>query len=122
ILDGFPLRPAPAWSGVLLLLAAAVIPGLLAFRLAAIYVGAGSLLLLALLLVGVQLAFDGGWIVSLVYPALGLVLAGGGSIAVDALMTRREVQTLSAALERLARRITPGQVISDYRIEKPVGR
>ena len=122
VLDGFPLRPAAGWFDVLLLLAVTAIPGLLAFRLSAIYVVFGSLVLLALLLVAVQLAFDGGWILSLVYPALGLVLGAGGSGAVDALMTRRENRTLSASLERLERRVTPGQVISDYRIDKPVGR
>jgi CHASE2 domain-containing sensor protein/predicted Ser/Thr protein kinase len=122
ILDGFPLRPAPGWFDVLLILVVAALPGLLAVRLPALYVLGASLAALALLLVGVQLAFDSGWIVSLVSPTLGLFLAGAGSAGVDSLMTTRELRSLSESIDRLVKRIGPGEVIGDYRVEELVGR
>jgi serine/threonine-protein kinase len=122
ILDGFPLHAAPGWANVLLVLVATAIPALLALRLTALYVIGGSLAVLVILLVGVQLAFDAGMIVSLVYPVLGLVLSAAGAATVDSLETARELRSLSEAVSRLARRIGPGQVIGNYRIEKLVGQ
>jgi serine/threonine protein kinase len=107
---------------VLLVLALAALPGVLALRLPALYVLLGSLAALALLLVGVQVAFQSGRIVSLLYPALGLVLAGAGSAAVDSLMTTRELHTLSASIDRLVKRIGPGEMIGDYRVQELAGR
>jgi CHASE2 domain-containing sensor protein/predicted Ser/Thr protein kinase len=122
ILAGFPLQPAPGWVDVLLILALAAVPGLLALRLPALYVLAGSFVALILLLVGVQVAFNSGRIVSLLYPVLGLVLSGAGSATVDALMATRELRSLSESIDRLVKRIGPGDVIGDYRVEELVGR
>ena len=122
IIDGFPLRPVPGWIDIVLVLVVTVVPALLALRLPALYVIGGTLVALVLWFVAVQLTFDGGRIVSLVYPALGLVLAGAGAAGVDALMTTRELRTLSESVDRLAKTITRGQVIGDYRIEEQVGR
>jgi serine/threonine-protein kinase len=121
ILDGFPLRAWPGWANVLLVLAITALPAVLALRLSALYVIGASLAALGLLLVAVQLAFDAGMIVSLVYPVAGLALAAVGSAAVDALMTKRELRSLSESVSQLAKRIVPGQVIGDYRVDKLAG-
>jgi CHASE2 domain-containing sensor protein len=47
ILGGFPLRQAPGWFDVLLVLALSALPGVLALRLPALYVLGGSLAALA---------------------------------------------------------------------------
>jgi hypothetical protein len=122
VIAGIPLRPVPGWIDVMLILVGSVVPAVLALRLPALYVLGGTLAVLGVWFVAAQLAFDAGWIVSLVYPALGLVLAGAGAAGVDALMTTRELRTLSESVERLAKTVTPGQVIGDYRIDEEVGR
>ncbi len=122
ILAGFPLRSVPGWIDIVLVLLATAVPIVLALRLPALYVLGGSVVALALWFVAAQLTFDGGRIVSLVYPALGLVLAGAGGAGVDALMTTRQLRTLSESVEHLAKTITPGQIIGDYRVEEQVGR
>jgi CHASE2 domain-containing sensor protein len=122
IVGGFPLSSAAGWIDIVLVIVATAVPVALALRLPALYVLGGTLVALAVWLVAAQLAFDGGRIVSLVYPALGLVLAGAGGAGVDALMTTRQLRTLSESVDRLAKTITPGQVIGDYRVEEQVGR
>ena len=122
ILAGFPLHSVSGWIDIVLVLGATAVPVVLALRLPALYVLGGTLVALVVWFIAAQLAFDAGRIVSLVYPALGLVLAGIGAAGVDALMTTRELRTLSESVEQLAKTITPGQVIGDYRIEEQVGR
>jgi predicted Ser/Thr protein kinase len=122
ILNRFPLRTTPGWVNVLIILVMAAVPTLLALRLSALYVLGASLVALVLLLVGAQLAFNAGRIVSGLSAAVGLLLSGAGSAAVDSLMTKRELRSLSASIDRLVKRIAPGEIIGDYRVEELVGR
>ncbi|HKP88435.1 MAG TPA: CHASE2 domain-containing protein [Thermoleophilaceae bacterium] len=114
-LDGVPLRSAGDGTNVILLLAMAALPPLLTRRLPALYMLAASVGVLLLLLVGVQLAFDSGRIVSVLYPALALVLAVLGSVAVDALVERRRRQALEKAMGPYLKPRDPPAFFISYR-------
>jgi len=101
ILDGFPLRSAPGWLNVLLIVVLAIVAPLLALRLPSLFVLGAALVLAVLFLIGVQLAFNSGSILSVVDPLFGLVLGTGGAIAADALVERRQRKRLEEALGRL---------------------
>jgi adenylate cyclase len=74
-LEGFPLRDASWWIDALILVLLGAITPLLALRARILVaVGAGVLAIVALL-VGAQLAFDGGTVLKVVYP-LAAALAG----------------------------------------------
>jgi adenylate cyclase len=81
-LRGFPLRSAPAWLDVLLIVLLGMLPAVASLRLRATWtpvvaVGAGGLFAVA-----GQLEFNYGRVVILVYPLLALVLSAVGSIVV----------------------------------------
>jgi adenylate cyclase len=72
---GFPLRSAPGWLNVLLIAALGLVAPLVALRLG-IFVAIGvGVVAVAALLAGAQIAFNGGTIISVVYPALAGILA-----------------------------------------------
>ena len=93
-LDGFPLAPVPPAVDVALLLALVALPVLLALRLPSLVVMAGSVVLLALFLLGAQLAFDAGHIVAVVGPVLALSISCAGIVAADAYVERRQRRAL----------------------------
>jgi len=69
---GLPLRDAPRWAAVLLILALAIAPAALAlYSRTAVGVGLASAIGVVAL-AGTQLAFDGGWILPVVAPLLAL--------------------------------------------------
>jgi hypothetical protein len=74
-----------------------------------------SLGVLALLLVGTQLAFDSGWIVPVLAPTLALALSAVGSTAADAFFERRRRSALQAALGRLMPPPSPRAFFISYR-------
>jgi adenylate cyclase len=81
-LHGFPLRSvARGWNVVLIILLALVVPfvGMRGSPLLAVGTG---LLFAAVLVVGVQFAFNHGWIVAFVYPLGALVVSTFGSLGV----------------------------------------
>ena len=109
LLRGVPLRDAPAWVDVLLivLLGAAVPLGSLRLR------GWRSLLdalaLAVVFTIAVQIAFDGGAIVAFVYPLLALALGTLGTLAVlymDEAMERQRVRDVFS-------RFVPSEVVDD---------
>jgi CHASE2 domain-containing sensor protein len=122
ILGGFPLRPASDVVDLLLILALAALPAIVGFRLPALYILLASALALALVLVGVQLAFDGGRIVTLTYPLLALFVATGGAAAVDFFIETRARRSLEESIDRLVAQVKPGDMIGDYHIESMVAR
>jgi adenylate cyclase len=92
VLNGFPLSSVPVWVDVLLVVVLGV-----AVPLASVWVRPLISIGIAVALgvgfaIGVQLAFNSGWVVSFVYPLLALVLAAVGSIA---------VQLVTEAFERI---------------------
>lgn len=105
ILDGYPLRDAPAWAAVLLVLGAALLVPLAAVRgrperalLVAILCAAGAVV--ALLAVGGQLAFGAGLILPLAAPLLALALGTVGAVALTYGVEVRRRRRLRTTFER----------------------
>ena len=99
VLHGIPLRDAPAWVGILLVVVAGLAVPLAALRLRPIAViGVAAALALALAL-GAQAAFAGGHVVPVAGPALALALSTFGALAVGgfyAALERERTRTLFA--------------------------
>jgi CHASE2 domain-containing sensor protein len=71
---GFPLRNAPSWSAILVIVALAIVPAAMANRsrtTKALALAAVA----AVFLLGTQLAFGAGWILPIIVPLLALVLS-----------------------------------------------
>lgn len=94
VLDGFRLRSAPGWLDALIIVLSGSVPALLALRSTILPTVGLSLLMFGGVVAGAQLAFNGGTIVTVTYPALGLVLSTVGAAAVTSLTERREHQRL----------------------------
>jgi adenylate cyclase len=104
VLNGYPLREAPAFVAVLLVLAAGLFAPLATLagspsRALAQGLGAGLLGALALL-GGAQLAFDAGAIVPLTTPLLALALGTLGAVALTYVFELRARRRLRATFER----------------------
>ena len=92
VLRGFPLSTVPGWVNVVLIVLFGVAVPLAALRVRPI-VSIGIAVLIGLVFAVVaQLLFNGGTIVSFVYPLLALVLSSIGSLA---------VQLVTEAFERI---------------------
>jgi adenylate cyclase len=83
VLDDFPLRGAPGWLDGLLIAALGLAGALGTARLRPLRGAAFGLAAAALFLVGAQLAFGAGLIVSVLYPLAALVLGVVGALAVS---------------------------------------
>jgi adenylate cyclase len=82
VLRGFPLSAVPGWVNVVLIVLFGVVVPLAALRVRPI-VSIGIAVAIGIIFAIVaQLLFDGGTIVSFVYPLLALILSGIGSLAV----------------------------------------
>lgn len=75
LLAGFSLRDAPAWASVLIILALAIVPAVLATYLRTTVAVGLSLAAGAIFLVAAQLAFGRGWILPVVAPLLALLVS-----------------------------------------------
>jgi adenylate cyclase len=75
ILDGYPLRSAPGWVDLLVIVALGVFGPLIAIRLRMLFAVPLMLAALAALAVGAQITFEAGVIVSVVYAAVAGILA-----------------------------------------------
>jgi CHASE2 domain-containing sensor protein/predicted Ser/Thr protein kinase len=133
-LDGFPLRDAPPWVDIAVIVALAALAPLAASRLRqrwAIALGVTSLLGLA---VGAQLAFDAGSVVSVTYPAAAGVIGLGGCTAVGwfdehverdrlrRLFADFEPEIVEAVLASDRAHLARDEIIAGFRIERLVGR
>jgi len=109
ILQGFPLRSAPGWVNIaLIVLLAAAVPAA-SFRLGPVPSLGLAVGLAGLLAVGTQVAFDSGKVTSFVYPMGTLVLSTGGALS---------VQLVTEAFERartrdLFARFVPENVVDE---------
>ncbi len=81
-LDGFPLQSSPLGVDLYLIAALGVVIPLGSLRLRPLVALAGALALAAAYLVAVQIAFDGGVILPVVYPLLALSVGTIGTLAV----------------------------------------
>ena len=95
---------------------------LIALRRAALWVLIATAAAVAVLLVGVQIAFDNGWIVTLTSPLLGLLVSAAGSSAVDFFIEGRARRSLEESINQLVKQVKEGDVIASYRIEQMVAR
>jgi adenylate cyclase len=116
VLAGFPLSDAPGWLEPL----AAIVAGLLA-PLATLRGRAGREIVRALaaaalglvaLLVGVQLAFDGGAIIKLVVPLIALVLGTAGAVALAYTIEIRARRRVRATFERFVPKEVVGELLA----------
>jgi adenylate cyclase len=82
VLRGFPLSVAPGWINVVLIVLLGVAVPLAALRVRPIVSIAIAVAIGIVFAIVVQLLFNGGTIVSFVYPLLALILSGIGSLAV----------------------------------------
>jgi adenylate cyclase len=82
ILKGFPLKSAPGWINVVLIVLFAIVVPLASLRLNTFATLGLTLGLAALFAIGTQLAFDAGRVNSFVYPLVALILSGAGALAV----------------------------------------
>lgn len=110
VLAGLPLKSAGVVVDVALILALIAIPAVIGARKPGLFTLVGSVGLLIIFVGGVQLAFNTGWIVTLVYPIAGLVTTAAGMIGVDAYMERRQ----RAALEQVLGDLLPPQKPSAF--------
>jgi adenylate cyclase len=92
VLRNFPLSSVPGWLNVALIVLFGVAVPLAALRMRPVIVIAIAVGIGLIFAVVAQLVFNAGWIVSVVYPLVALVLSAVGSLA---------VQLVTEAFERI---------------------
>jgi CHASE2 domain-containing sensor protein len=115
VLAGLPLRSAGVAVNLALMLALIAIPVAIGARRSGLFTLAGSGVLLAAFVLLAQLAFNAGWIVAVVYPIVGLVVATAGTIGVDAYVQRRQLADLQEILGDLLPPQKPPAFFISYR-------
>jgi CHASE2 domain-containing sensor protein len=98
ILNGFPLRPVADPYTVLLILAFAGIPPLLATRFSGLFIIVASFAIIAIYLLIAQIAFNSGRIVDIPCPIVALGLACVGTVAAESFLEHRERRALEQAI------------------------
>lgn len=116
VLDGLPLRSAPALVTYVLVLLMALVGPLSSLRLSGVLVAAmaaGALVAF----VGISvLAFNAGTVLPMVYPVLALVLSTVGAIVVELRIERQERETLQDTLGDLP--VQASEFFISYRREQ----
>ncbi len=115
VLAGLPLKSVGAPVDVALILALIGIPVAVGARKSGLFTLASSAVLLAVFIAIAQLAFNAGWIVTVVYPIVGLVVATAGMIGVDAYVGRRQLADLQQVLGDLLPPQKPPAFFISYR-------
>ena len=109
ILDGLPLRLAPGWLDLTLILVLGLLPALTGIRLSL----RGTLVLAiaaaAAFLVATQLAFNAGLVISFVYPFGALLVSSVGSIGAHYLLAAFERERVRDVFARFV----PAAVVDD---------
>jgi adenylate cyclase len=107
--NGFPLRSVPGWINVLLIVLFGLLGPVVQLWLRPLVAFAATALLGLLFVVLAQIAFGGGWIVSVVYPLAALILSAVGALAVTTLITAYERQQVRDTFARFV----PEDVVND---------
>jgi adenylate cyclase len=107
--NGFPLQSAPGWLNVALIVLFGLIGPAAQLRLRPLLAFGCAVVLGIAFVVAAQLAFDGGWIVSVVYPLTALAMSAVGALAVTALITAYERQRVRDTFARFV----PETVVDD---------
>jgi adenylate cyclase len=121
VLDGVPLRSAPGWVNIaLILLLAAVGPiaGFFMRPVMALFVSVGAAAIFA---AAVQLAFNTGWIVAFVCPLVALAVGAVGTLAVHYLLAAFERQRVRFTFSRFVPEDVVDQVLSEGEGELQLG-
>src|SRR4051794_3431757 len=98
--EGIPLRSVPGWVDVLLIIGMALLAPLAGIRLGALLVTPIGAIGIAVYLVGAQLAFGGGDIITLTYPVIACALATAGVVGIHYFTETRERRRTRTAFAR----------------------
>jgi adenylate cyclase len=109
VLSGVPLRDAPGWLNVLILLALCATATLLALRRSALLVAVGAATLIGLYLVTAQLAFRSGTVIDVAAPVLSTALIGLAGLAINFWFVVRDRTRLRAEFARFL----PAPIVDD---------
>jgi adenylate cyclase len=112
-LDGFPLRDGAWWIDVLLVIVLAVAAPFAALRLRMAWAVATGLVGIAALLVGAQLAFEAGTILTVVYPLLAGIAAVAATAAIHGVTVAFERASTRDAFARFVPESVVDQVLQD---------
>ena len=112
LLKGIPLRYAPGWLNVLLVVLLGIAVPLASMRLRQLRSLLVAVGLAALFTLAVQLAFDDGRIISFVYPLLALALATLGTLAVLYMSETLERERVRAVFSRFVNENVVEQVLA----------
>jgi adenylate cyclase len=107
--NDFPLQSVPGWLNVGLIILFGMIAPAAQLRLRPLPAFGCAVVLGIAFVVAAQLAFDGGWIVSLLYPLTALAISAVGALAVTALITAYERQRVRDTFARFV----PAAVVDD---------
>jgi adenylate cyclase len=107
--NGFPLKSVPGWINVLLIVLFGLLGPVVQLGLRPLIAFAATVLVGLLFVVLAQIAFEEGWIVSVVYPVAALVLSAVGALAVTTLITAYERQQVRDTFARFV----PEDVVND---------
>lgn len=108
---GFPLRSAPGWLGVLLVVLMGLVAPVLGMRMSALRTLPVVCLVAAAFAVAAYLAFLHGTVVLVVAPLLALILTSISSLAVDYFTETRERRRLRATFSRFVPEAVVDQVV-----------
>jgi adenylate cyclase len=108
-LDGFPLRSAPGWIGVLLVIGLGLVAPAVALRLGILKVIAIAVVVGAAFVVAAQLAFDNGTILPVVSPLVALILGTLGAVGVVGFFAAIDRERTRAQFARFV----PERVVDD---------
>jgi len=112
ILRGFPLKNAPGWLDVVLIVALGMVIPLANLRLRSWRVGALAVLVGGGYAVATQLAFDGGLILTFAYPLLAILLATVGTLGADYLFTAFEHERVRDGFSRFVHEAVIEEVLA----------
>ncbi len=121
VLDGIPLRSAPGWLNVFLILLLAAIGPLAGYFLRPVMAIFMSLAAAAIFVAVAQLVFNTGWIVAIVCPLLALAVGAVGTLTVHYLLAAFERQRVRFTFSRFVPEDVVDQVLSEGEGELQLG-
>jgi adenylate cyclase len=111
-LHGFPLRSAGTAMDIVLIVLLGLLAPALSLRMRPLYAISAAVIAGALFTVLVQAVFNGGWIVSFVYPMMALALSTVGSLGSYYLVTAVERERVRDVFSRFVPEGVVDQVLS----------
>ena len=109
VANGFPLRSSSSGFDILMILLLGGIPALLSWRFRVPVALGGAIALAAAYAVLAQLAFEGDWVISVLYPLLALAISAIGALVVTSISVAFERQWVHDTFTRFV----PEAVVED---------